>query len=352
MLKKMLTRAYALIQNPEKNELLGVWEHHGTGLYPGNWNLTCEVLSKNGITDIFSNMLWSGLAHYDSKILPKSQTYTLYGDQLKQCIEAAHRNGLQVHAWKICWKFENAPEDLKEKMKKQGRLMVSKQGQTVYWLCPSHPENMQWEKDSIREIVHNYDVDGIHLDYIRYINSHYCFCHGCRTRFTAATGRTLNNWPADVLSGDLRKEYNRWRCSHINSLVRDISALTRKTDPSIKISAAVFGKYPSCRESVAQDWPTWLKNNYVDFLCPMNYTSDMNRFTQYVKEQLEHTCLKAKIHPGIGVSTKECRLSPVQVIDQINILRTQGAKGFILFDLDKTLEFETLPMLSLGISAE
>ena len=60
-------------------------------------------------------------------------------------------------------------------MRREGRLQQSANGATKDWLCPSHPENVAYELASIREIVERYPVNGIHLDYVRYPSSGFCF---------------------------------------------------------------------------------------------------------------------------------------------------------------------------------
>jgi hypothetical protein len=57
------------------------------------------------------------------------------------------------------------------------------------WLCPSHPANQALELNALVEIARNYDVAGLHLDYIRYPGKDYCFCAGCRQRFEASLGK-------------------------------------------------------------------------------------------------------------------------------------------------------------------
>ena len=54
-----------------------------------------------GFNMIFPNMLWGGLAHYPSDVLPRSARVRKYGDQIAQCLAAAHRHGLEVHVWKV-----------------------------------------------------------------------------------------------------------------------------------------------------------------------------------------------------------------------------------------------------------
>jgi hypothetical protein len=58
-----------------------------------------------------------------------------------------------------------------------------------------------------------------------------------------------------------------------------------------------------------------------------------------------------KIISGLGVTAAESRLTPIEVIDQINASRKAGAAGFALFDLDTTLRQEVMPVLRLGITA-
>jgi uncharacterized lipoprotein YddW (UPF0748 family) len=155
-----------------------------------------------------------------------------------------------------------------------------------------------------------------------------------------------------VRGGRLKKQFSRWRRDQITRLVRDVSALSRKLRPGIKVSAAVYGRYPLCAESVGQDWGEWLRKDYVDFVCPMNYTEDLKRFTALTRAQLLLPAARNRIYPGLGVTANESSLDPPQVIDQVRALRQAGAAGFVLFDLDGGLARETLPILRLGITAD
>ena len=120
--------------------------------------------------------------------------------------------------------------------------------------------------------------------------------------------------------------------------------------PDLKISAAVFGRYPQCVDSVGQDWATWLDRGYVDFVCPMNYTTERAEFASLTRNQLVRAGGRGKIYPGLGVSSSKSQLSADQVIAQVNTLRVLGADGFVLFGLSRSMRDETLPMLSLGIT--
>ncbi|OGV63279.1 MAG: hypothetical protein A2283_15100 [Lentisphaerae bacterium RIFOXYA12_FULL_48_11] len=347
ILSSLLAEAYACIQPQAPAKFRGVWEQTGIGLYPGNWSRTCKIVADNGFTDILPNFLMSGIAHYNSRIIPASNSLRLYGDQLAQCLEAAHKNGLRVHVWKGCWRLDYAPDELIRKFSSENRLMISDSGKSNNWLCPSHPDNLRHEKDTIREILQNYPVDGIQLDFIRFKDSRTCFCQGCKKRFETDTGQKVRKWPIPI-NAEGRREFNRWRCAQITRLVRDVRAITREMRPKCLLSAAVYANYPSVADSIAQDWGNWLKDDLVDFVCPMDYIQNTVQFSNTVQKQLALPSAADRIYPGIGVTASESRLTPIQTMDQITIVSRSGAKGFALFDLDRFLEKEVLPLLHLS----
>jgi uncharacterized lipoprotein YddW (UPF0748 family) len=344
-----LLRAYFLCQTPVWPEFRAVWEHSGTGPYPGDWAAAIDVLADNHFTAVFPNMLWGGLAHYDSALLPHSETFDTYGDQLTACIRAAHARGVAVHVWKVNWNLSHAPQSFIDAMRVAGRTQVNRWGEPVDWLCPSHPANFALERDSMLEVVANYEVDGIHFDYIRYPDSDHCYCDGCRTRFEAQTGNVVASWPADVVEGGrLQSAFLDWRRAQITNLVAAVYEGVKATKPQVQVSAAVFPGYSQCRDGVGQDWVSWIDRGIVDFLCPMDYTNDFDRFADLVTEQIGYSAGRVPIYPGIGASTSRSSFGPDGVIEQVQETRAQGTGGFILFNFDHELATEDLPALGLG----
>jgi uncharacterized lipoprotein YddW (UPF0748 family) len=182
---------------------------------------------------------------------------------------------LEVHVWKVNWNLLEAPASFIAQMRAANRTQVSRSGAPIDWLCPSHPDNVALETNSLLEIVRHYDVDGIHFDYIRYPNSDYCYCSGCGSRFQSQTGRMLENWPADVLaSGALRNAFLDWRRAQITHVVESVYHGAKAIKPRVRISAAVFPDAASAYDDVGQDWRRWITQGLVDFLCPMDYTTE------------------------------------------------------------------------------
>ena len=346
-----LSKAYFLSHLTDETEGRALWNHSGLGAYPGDWDRSAKELAAAGINMIFPNMAWGGLAHYDSSVLPQSAKFTKYGDQIAQCVKAAHKHNLEVHVWKITWNLEGAPKEFVDKMKKDGRTQISSTGDTINWLCPSNPENVLLELNAVTEIVRNYDVDGIHLDYIRYPGSRACYCDECHKRFMLATRQHIQEWPAPVLpkTGQHAKAYVEWRAQQITRLVRLIHKRTRGIKPHIKISTAVFGAYPDCVTSIGQDWIAWAKAGYVDFVCPMNYTEDTKYFTDLLEKQLALMPKDVAIYPGIGATASNSLLTPDAVIGQIHLARFLGASGWTIFDYSANISGTILPAIQMGV---
>jgi hypothetical protein len=293
-------------------------------------------------------MLWGGLAHYASAVLPRSAEFSAYGDQIAACVQAAHARGLQVHVWKVNWNLSGAPAAFISDLRAANRTQVTRDGVALDWLCPSHPDNLALETNSLMEVVREYDVDGIHFDYIRYPGSESCFCPGCGSRFQAQTGNVVSQWPAGVLTaGPVRTAFLQWRRAQITGLVAAVHAGVRALKPDVKISAAVFPDAASAFDEVGQDWRGWMDAGIVDFLCPMDYTTDFHQFTQLVAQQIGYAAGRVPIYPGIGAHA----LEPDSVVAQIQAARAAGAGGFILFELEQGSAGLLLPALRAGITA-
>ena len=344
---QLLSRAVLRSIQPRKGEFRAVWCHSAFGIEGWDWDKACRTLAAHGFTAILPNMLWGGIAYYKSAVLPVAPEVATRGDQIAQCVAAAKKYGLKVYVWKVNWNLLTAPKEFIERMRAEGRTQVDRRGQPVDWLCPSSPENQRMERESMLEVVRNYAVDGIHFDYIRYPDGDSCYCHRCRQQFEDATGVKAEHWPDDVISGPRSREFKEWRCEQITRLVADVSQEARRIRPGIQVSAAVFPDYPNCRDSVGQDWLQWIRNGYLDFVCPMDYTEYADHLEAMVTRQLRFVDSRVPLYPGIGATSPE-RLTPLAVADQIETARKCGAKGFVLFNYDAGVAKDILPMLSLG----
>ena len=340
--------AFFRAQPSKPGEFRATWIHSAYGIEGWGWDRTIATLKSNGFNAIIPNLLWAGVAHYPSKVLPVSPKVAEQGDQLAECLKACRKYGIELHVWKVNHNLLHAPPEFAEKLRAAGRTQKDRKGQEVNWLCPSHPENFALERDSMLEVVRDYDVDGIHFDYIRYPDGNACFCEGCRERFEKAAGVKIERWPEDVLSGGQAESYGNWRREQITRLVRAVSQEAHRIKPGIKVSAAVFGNWESARRVVGQDAQAWVDAGYLDFVCPMDYESDDADFTKWVRSQVAAIGHKIPCYAGIGAHQLS---GPEQLAAQIQLSRSLGADGFVVFNLTEKLATEFLPPMRLGVTS-
>ena len=344
-LDRAMKEAYGLAQKPAEGEIRAVWDHAGTGL--GDWPSTCRALKAAGVTDILVKVGGPGFSYCDAPSLPRSTV--VEGDQLKACIAAAKPLGLRVHAWLICFSTTEATPSRLDRFRKDGWLLDATTGASSAWIDPANPSARARIVRAAEEMLCRYKVDGIHLDFVRYPDYYGSLGTGTRIRFETDRGKTVAKWPDDAKRQPVFGELVRWRTAQVTALVADIRAMQRRRAPGRLVTAAVLGKYPTCVESVGQDWMAWLECGYVDYVFPMNYTEDISKFNELLATQLKKKGVAHRVVGGIGVTAAESRLASDQVIDQIAALRRGGAAGFALFDLDSFLVREVLPILGLGM---
>ena len=82
---------YLRSQPSPRVEGRAMWDHAGTGPYPGDWDRAAKILHENGFNMIVPNMLWAGEARYASDLLPRGETFRRYGDQIEQCGEGGEK---------------------------------------------------------------------------------------------------------------------------------------------------------------------------------------------------------------------------------------------------------------------
>jgi uncharacterized lipoprotein YddW (UPF0748 family) len=250
--------------------------------------------------------------------------------------------------WKVNWNLMRTTDEWLETARAEGRLQVDYEGEQIPWLCPSSDVNADIEVESMLELVRNYDVDGIHFDYIRYPGTQGCYCPRCQEKFEGWVGHEVDDWPAAVYGPDapLRPEYFDFRRAQINRVVEAVAEGVNEIRPDADVSAAVFGYWESSRDTVGQDWVYWVEEGWLDFVCPMDYLTNHEQFAALVEDQAEWVDGRVPMYPGIGAHS----LRPDEVLHQVTLAR-EHAPGFTIFNYGTSLARDHLPLLAKGATA-
>lgn len=289
-------------------------------------------LAKANLNVLFPEVVRRGYTLYPSKIGRQDPGWNGY-DPLAAMIREAHARGMEVHPW--VWVFRAGYTEDK------GHILtshpewtaVNKWGETLsanggYWICPSIPEARDYLSSIFKEIASNYDVDGLHLDYIRFENQFpipYCYNSSCREKFKAEHG--VDPIEIDPFN-EMQVTWHLWKEELVNSFVRRVSDEMHRIRPEIKISAAVGSHPDHARESLLQNWVNWVDNKWVDFLNPMAYIADSDKFRQMIAVGKDAVGDRTIIMPGLGLHThKEIGTT----LEQIQLARNAMADGVTIF---------------------
>ena len=331
-------------------EIRALWCHRAHGNTGYSWEESAKIIAENGFTDLIVNSTRAATAYYPSKVLETYREYDQQGDLVRKCLDACNKYGVKVHVWRTCFTMSHAASQAYvDRMVAEKRVCVSRNGKVkARWFCPSNPLNQQLEQDAFCELVRNYpDLTGVHFDYIRYSDENHCFCDGCRERFEKYAGLTINNWPDDLNHEDLKEKWHQFRRDNITTVVRDTYKAVKAIRPSIKVSAAVFNNYVSCRTGVGQDWELWCRNGWLDFICPMSYSSNNRSFESLTKVQIPLTH-DIPMYQGIGISLWNGTDLAIKAAELIEIVRKYNLPGFVFFEFNPAV-IGIMPRLHKGL---
>ena len=123
----------------------------------------------------------------------------------------------------------------------------------------------------------------------------------------------------------------------VTRVVESASRFIRKDFPAVEISAAVRGHWGDADvRRVGQDWRTWCREGYLDFVCPMDYFPLEASFRALVERQKGEVG-KARLYPGIGDINlwPDPRQDASRLVGHIRAVREAGLSGFCFFDFSR-----------------
>ncbi len=323
-----------------------------------------DAMQAAGINTVFLETVNAGYPIYPTRVASSQNPLTTQWDPLKTAIALAHERNMALHAWMWVFAVGNQRHNsiLNQPTHYLGPVLSAHPdwagltntgepiplGQTKPFLDPANPEVRDYLLKLVDEIITNYDVDGLQLDYIRYpfqdpaAQRTYGYGTAARQQFRRLTGvdpmtltPVVDPWSPRAEQERMRSLWNQWnqfRIDQVNRFVQETAQHVRAKRPDIVLSAAVFALPEYERlQKIQQDWNTWAENGWVDWIVLMSYAADTNRFSELitpwvVEQQYAHTL----IIPGLRLLNM-----PVPVmLDQLQALRDLPAPGYALFATD------------------
>ena len=305
---------------PQKHEVRAVWLTTIGGIdWPHTYNTylqkeelrqTLDQLKAAGINTILLQTRVRATTIYPSALEPWDGCLSgIPGsapgyDALRFCIDECHRRGMELHAWVVTIPVGKWNALGCKQLRKRFPKLIKRIGDEGY-MDPESAQTADYLANICREITRAYDIDGIHLDYIRY----------------------PENWRIKVSRSQGRQ--------HITRIVQSIHKAVKAEKPWVKLSCAPIGKHDdllryrsggwNARSTVCQDAQQWLKKGLMDMLFPMMYFRD-NNFFPFAIDWQEHSYGRIVV-PGLGIyflDPSEGHWSLKDITRQLYVLRELG----------------------------
>lgn len=225
-------------------------------------------------------------------------------DALQFAIDECHKRGMEVHAWVVTIPVGKWNSYGCRQLRKRFPKLIKRIDQDGY-MDPEATQTGCYLAEMCREIVQRYDVDGIHLDYIRYPET----------------------WKFRISKDQAR--------GNITRIVEKIHQAVKKEKPWVKMSCSPIGKFDDLSRywshgwnaytKVAQDAQAWLKDGLMDELFPMMYFRG-DQFFPFAIDWKEHSYGKI-IAPGLGIyflDPKEGKWNISDITSELYHLRNIG----------------------------
>lgn len=231
-------------------------------------------------------------------------------DALQFAIEECHKRGMELHAWVVTIPMGKWDALGCKQLRAQYKNLVRKIGADGY-MNPEDSRTGTYLANICREITRNYNVDGIHLDYIRYPET----------------------WNIRV-----SKEQGR---IYISNIVKKIHDAVKSEKPWVKMSCSPIGKHDDLSRywshgwnaytKVCQEAQAWLRDGLMDELFPMMYFRG-DQFYPFAIDWQEQNFGKI-VAPGLGIyflDPKEGNWSIKDITTEMHHLRNLGL-GYAFF---------------------
>ena len=356
-------------------EVRALWVLRSSLATPAAIETLVRTASAQGFNTLLVQIRGRGDAYYTSTLEPRAAELVRQPaafDPLATVIREAHAAGLRVHAWMNTNLISSAVDLPLARThiiyEHPEWLMVPREiAQDVAKLDPTNPAYVgkiaRWTRGEsdvveglyaspidraaaahtlavVTDVANRYDLDGIHLDYVRYPNDQFDYSRFAIAAFRASIRPRLASdvrAAADAQNAiDLfaypdrfPAEWKEFRRDRLTSLVTGIAQTLRAAHPGLMLTMAVKPDPAEAADVRLQDWRRWLQTGLIDAVAPMAYATEADRFVEQISAAREAAGSHA-IWAGIGAY----RLTPAQTIENIQAARRLGAAGVVLFSYD------------------
>lgn len=210
----------------------------------------------------FSDALYYSKYYPHSHILSGTQGKSPEYDALKYMCQKCHENGLQIHAWVNPFRIStnNTPSKLSDDNPYVKDESIGVKTDTGIYINPAIKKARELIENGVKEIVENYDVDGIQFDDYFY-----------PTKDKSFDSEEYNSY-LKAQNGDAMN-LSRWRKDNVNKLIKETYKSVHSSKDNVMFGISPQGNIKN-NDEIYADVKTWCsQKGYIDYICPQLYYS-------------------------------------------------------------------------------
>ncbi|MGH9883439.1 MAG: glycoside hydrolase family 10 protein, partial [Pyrinomonadaceae bacterium] len=331
----------------ERNETRALWVVRTTLTSPDKIRAMVQAAQHNGFNTLIVQVRGRGDAYYRPRREPRALELTdqpAEFDPLAVTLTEAKQRGLKVHAWintNLLANLDALPTDPKHVYNNHPEWLAVPRpvAADLYNISPRDPRYreriVEWSKANraelegvytgpanpkVREhiykiwmdILKDYEVDGLHFDYVRLASPDFDYSRTSLQQFRKWLDPRLSKAERRQLSQSLKQDplaaavahpdkFADFQREQITMLVERIYRGVKRRKPHVTVSAAVFANDENAYTRRFQDWRRWMSMGILDVACPMAYSTD----TEVFRKQIEVAATSAhaagrRVWAGIG----------------------------------------------------
>ena len=285
----------------------------------------------------FSDALYPSEIFPMSHILTGTQGENTAYDPLQYMIDKTHESGLQFHAWVNPYRIstgstptEFADNSILEQLSDSDILHFD----GGIYINPSSTEGRKLITDGIKEIVNNYDVDGIQFDDYFYPDADF-----------SLDRKYYKEYVDNCDSESIVLSQSEWRKANVNMLVSGVYSSIKQADKEIIFGISPQGNISNCNE-IGADVAKWCSTyGYVDYICPQMYVNFEHPILPFdtMIEQWQELTKDKKVDLCIGLALYKVnsdydngtwKNSNDILKQEAEYCHQKGIDNFMLYDID------------------
>ncbi len=304
---------------------------------------------------LFVQVRRRGDAYYRSSLVPEvlGEDEPAAGfDPLALLLTRGRRAGLEVHAWLnmyYVWSDHDPPAvpghallDHPEWVLRDGNGVplsaytsdeLKENGYDGLYLEPGSAAVRHHLRRVVRELVTRYEVDGVHLDYIRYPTAHCGYTVEGRQTVRELAGREIAPTGRPRGADAEAVAWRMWRAEQVTRLVRGVSRDVAAIRPKACVTAAVVPDPTLSYHLYGQDWIGWLNEGLLDAAVTMTFSADADLVRAQLRAGRALTG-PGGLYAGLGLFNQTCQ----KLIARIDVARDVGCDGVVLYSFRELSE--------------